>query len=47
MVDSDQQTEIEGLYVSDASVLPSPLGMPPILTLVALSKRLALHLSQS
>lgn len=44
VVNDDQQTEIEGLYVSDASVFPSPLGMPPILTIVALSKRLAKHL---
>jgi len=44
VVDDNQQTEIRGLYVSDASVFPSPLGMPPILTIVALSKRLAKHL---
>jgi choline dehydrogenase-like flavoprotein len=44
VVDENQQTEIAGLYVSDASVFPSPLGMPPILTIVALSKRLARHL---
>jgi choline dehydrogenase-like flavoprotein len=44
VVNDDQQTEIEGLYVSDASVFPSPLGMPPILTIVALSKRLAKRL---
>lgn len=44
VVDCNQQTEIQGLYVSDASVFPSPLGLPPILTIVALSKRLAKHL---
>jgi len=44
VVDDNQQTEIQGLYVSDASVFPSPLGLPPILTIVALSKRLAKHL---
>ena len=44
IVDTNQQTEIQGLYVSDASVFPSPLGLPPILTIVALSKRLAKHL---
>lgn len=44
LVDQNQQTEIQGLYVSDASVFPSPLGMPTILTIVALSKRLAKHL---
>jgi choline dehydrogenase-like flavoprotein len=41
VVDENQETEISGLFVSDASGFPSPLGMPPILTLVALSKRLA------
>lgn len=45
VVDDNQQTEIQGLYLSDASVFPSPLGMPPILTIVALSKRLAKHLA--
>ena len=44
IVDKNQETEIENLFVSDASVFPSPLGMPPILTLVALSKRLAEYL---
>jgi choline dehydrogenase-like flavoprotein len=44
IVDENQQTRLAGLYVSDASVFPSPLGMPPILTIVALSKRLASHL---
>jgi choline dehydrogenase-like flavoprotein len=44
VVDMNQETEIGGLYVGDASVFPSPLGMPPILTIVALSKKLAKHL---
>jgi choline dehydrogenase-like flavoprotein len=44
VVDHHQQSEIHGLYVSDASVFPSPLGLPPILTIAALSKRLARHL---
>ncbi|WP_295113647.1 GMC family oxidoreductase N-terminal domain-containing protein [uncultured Methanobrevibacter sp.] len=44
IVDSNQQTEIEGLYVSDASVLPISPGKPPILTILALSKRLADYL---
>jgi choline dehydrogenase-like flavoprotein len=41
IVNEHQETEIENLFVSDASVFPSPLGMPPILTIVALSKRLS------
>jgi choline dehydrogenase-like flavoprotein len=44
VVDEHQQAGLAGLYVSDASVFPTPLGMPPILTIVALSKRLASHL---
>jgi choline dehydrogenase-like flavoprotein len=45
VVDINQETEISGLYVGDASAFPSPLGIPPILTIVALSKRLAKHLT--
>jgi choline dehydrogenase-like flavoprotein len=45
VVDEDQESEINGLYVSDASVFPSPLGMPPILTLVLHSEKLAKHLT--
>ena len=44
IVDSNLQTEIDGLYVSDASVLPISPGKPPILTILALSKRLADYL---
>jgi choline dehydrogenase-like flavoprotein len=40
IIDSNQESQIKGLYVSDASAFPTPLGMPPILTIVALSKRL-------
>ena len=44
IVDSNLQTEMDGLYVSDASVLPISPGKPPILTILALSKRLADYL---
>ena len=44
IVDGRQETEIKNLFVSDASLFPSPLGMPPILTIVALSKRLSDYL---
>ena len=44
VVDMHQETRVKGLFVSDASAFPSPLGMPPILTIVALSKRLAKYL---
>jgi choline dehydrogenase-like flavoprotein len=40
LVDTDLQTEIAGLYVCDASVLPEPCGLPPVLTLIGLGKRL-------
>ncbi len=44
IVDSNLETEIENLYVCDASVLPISPGKPPILTILALAKRLADHL---
>jgi choline dehydrogenase-like flavoprotein len=44
VVDNNQECEVRGLFVSDASVFPSPLGMPPILTIVAFSKRVAKYL---
>lgn len=44
VVDKNQETEIPGMYLADASVFPSPLGLPPILTIVAMSKRLSRHL---
>lgn len=44
VVDLNLETKIKGLYVSDASVLPKAPGAPPILTILALSKRLSKHL---
>jgi len=41
VVDKDLQTEVSNLFVCDASVLPTSPGLPPILTIVALAKRLA------
>lgn len=32
---------LESLYVCDASIIPGPLGIPPILTIIAMSKKLA------
>jgi len=46
IVDKDLQTEIKNLYVCDASVLPRAPGMPPILTICALAKKLAKKLSK-
>lgn len=45
VINTNQETEIFNLFVSDASAFPTPLGMPPILTIVALSKRLANYLA--
>jgi choline dehydrogenase-like flavoprotein len=39
-VDANLKAPIEGLYVCDASVLPEPFGMPPVLTILALAQRL-------
>jgi len=39
VVNRDFETEIHRLFISDASILPKAPGAPPILTIVALSKR--------
>lgn len=44
VVDKNLQTKIEGLYVADASVFPEAPGAPPVLTIIALAKRLAKHI---
>ena len=44
IVDTNLETEIDGLFVSDASVLPKSPGAPPILTILAISKRLSKYL---
>jgi choline dehydrogenase-like flavoprotein len=43
-VDRNLKTEIDNLYVCDASVIPISWGLPPVLTLISLGKRLARHL---
>ncbi len=45
VVDNNLETEIKGLYVADASVIPQAPGRPPILTITALAKRLAKNIS--
>jgi choline dehydrogenase-like flavoprotein len=44
LVDEQLQTEIQGLYVCDASVFPEALARPTVLTIIGLSKRLAKHI---
>lgn len=44
LLDSNLKTEYENLYVCDCSVIPEPWGLPPVMTLVCLGKRLAKHL---
>ena len=46
IVDSNLETEIENLYVADGSVLPEAPGLPPIYTILALSRRLGEYLSE-
>jgi len=41
VVDNNLKTEIDNLYICDASVLPVSSGAPPIVTIVSLGKRLA------
>ncbi|MBU1998068.1 MAG: GMC family oxidoreductase, partial [Candidatus Omnitrophica bacterium] len=38
VVDKNLETRIKNLFVCDASILPEAPGLPPILTLVAISK---------
>ena len=46
MVDQNLQTELEGLYVCDASVFPEALDRPTVLTIIGLGKRLAKQLCE-
>lgn len=44
VVDENLSTPIKNLYVCDASVLPEAFAIPPIMSILALGKRLASHL---
>ena len=46
VVDRNLETEIKNLFVADASVLPKAPGLPPMLTIMALSKRLGKRLNR-
>lgn len=45
VVDADLATEVDGLHVCDASVLPVAWGVPPTFTVLALGTRLARRLA--
>ena len=45
LLDKNCQTQIDGCYCMDASVIPEEWGMPPMVTILALAKRLAKHLT--
>lgn len=45
VVDRDLQTDVAGLFVADASVLPKAPGMPPMVTIGALARRLGRSLA--
>jgi choline dehydrogenase-like flavoprotein len=45
LVDANLETEYRNLYVCDCSVIPEAWGLPPVLTIIGLGKRLARHLA--
>ncbi len=45
LLDQNCQTPIKRCYCMDASVIPEDWGQPPVVTIVALAKRLAKHLA--
>jgi len=45
MLSSELETEVQGLYVCDASVFPESMARPTVLTIIALAKRIAERLS--
>ncbi len=47
VVDNNFESEIKGLYVADASVIPEAPGRPPILTIVAIAKKVAKIVDQN
>ncbi|MBA2858786.1 choline dehydrogenase-like flavoprotein [Methanococcus maripaludis] len=46
VVDKNLETEIEGLYVCDASVIPKAPGAPPILVIMAISEKFVENLKK-
>lgn len=46
VVDQNLETGIKNLFIADASILPEAPGLPPMLTILALSKRLGKRLAR-
>jgi choline dehydrogenase-like flavoprotein len=46
IVDKNLETELPGLFVADASVFPKAPGAPPVLTIVALARRLGRYIEK-
>jgi len=45
LLDKDCQTPIQNCYCMDTSIIPEPWGLPPTVTVVAMARRLAKHLT--
>ena len=45
LLDKDCQTPIQNCYCMDTTIIPEPWGLPPTVTVVAMAKRLAKHLT--
>jgi choline dehydrogenase-like flavoprotein len=45
IVDSNLEAEYKNLFVSDASVIPEQWGLPPVLSVVCLARRLSKHIA--
>jgi choline dehydrogenase-like flavoprotein len=44
VVNTELETQIKNLYVCDSSIIPEPMGLPPVWTIIAFGKRLARRL---
>ncbi len=45
LLDKDCQTPLQNCYCMDTTIIPEPWGLPPTVTIVAMAKRLAKHLT--
>lgn len=44
IVDSNLETEYKNLFIADASVIPEQWGLPPVLSVICLGRRLSNHI---